>query len=1378
MIWLVEQKRARIAALAVVSLLSAFSSATWAAACDAVFTDGVQSHSPSGNVRLLYQSEISGGGSTISTPSLSTEQLVTCGGSSCAASGSAAASGSPSFVVGNGDDGSVTVSGGGNNNIFEGDYTSVTVNQQRRLTFNTSEAQYLMGSLTSNYQSEVRFRSGNYWIDGDMNIGQETVLNQLGGGTVRIFVNGNVNLGYQVESNNFSAGDFLIYATGNITFADQVQMNGFFYAAGQFSAGYRSQISGGVSGSEVQLNNEVAVDYAGGALGSVDFEPFCGAADAMPTLEAYWAMDEFGWSGTGGEVLDSSGNGNNGTAQNAADTGGDSPALSGDPGTCRYGEFDGSDDYIEVPGISNTLNATASLAFWIRTTQTGSNTVWEAPGVTGVELNAGTDDIFWGWLDASGRIGVSVGNDNTTRSSTPINNGAWRHVVLTRDHQAGTFKIYVDGVLNASGGIATGVIGTSYDGLGRIRDTGGAHKYFNGDLDEVRVYSGILTDAEVSDVMQETHPCADQICPDGTPAGGLLGDYYNQLNFAGGIVGQRADGPVNFNWGDGSPGVSGIDANQFSIEWNGQLRVTETGNYQFQTVSDDGIRFWIDSNGDGTEERLINNWNDHARQTNTSGSVSLTAGEVYPVRMRFYENGGQAEIRLRWSTPSSGGFVPIPAGPSPAVGSGLYHCVSTAPASYSLIHSDRGITCEAEQVTIVAQDTDGNPMAPPAGTLIELTSPTDADPGWLDNNLYTFTGTESSVIKYLRQTSPATFDITVTDYNVSTTSGPIEFTDAGLRFYGDLAQNPIPNQVAGTNYGDSVVRAVQTNTDTGACEARVEGPQSLDLGYECRNPATCVSGQTMALAGTTVQANNAGTSPSYTSVDVTFDSNGFAPIPFEYSDIGQIRLLGSLDLPAEDEDPAVTLLGVSSEFVVKPYTLALVRAEDAAGNANPGASGGGDGFVAAGEAFTAIVEARNAAGNPTPNFGNESTPQTARVELTNLVYPSGGSLGSLGASASFAPSGTPAQQENTSLSWDNVGSITLTPRLLEDNYLGAGDLVAETESGTIGRFYPFDLVVTNTSRGNACGIFSYLGQDAIELGMVLEARDAAGVKVSNYDTGLGYTETAEPDGSYTSMVAENDNSGNGNVFNGRVQATFEGSWVEGTGRFDATDAVVNRAGSMADGNPSSGDGPWPLLQIGLTEFIDPDNRPLADGFDMNATTSGVCGAGDCDAVALGDTMDLRFGRLVMDSAYGPEVLDLPAPFYTEYWDGTRFTRATIDNCTRIPREEMIFPGGSLTDDSNRTVAIGGGSTTASYNNLTGTEVVFGSGRAEQLFSAPGAGATGSFDVSVDLQALSWLRFDWDQDGDYNDELQLPPARIGFGSYRGHDRVIYWREVFE
>jgi glucose/arabinose dehydrogenase len=128
-----------------------------------------------------------------------------------------------------------------------------------------------------------------------------------------------------------------------------------------------------------------------------------------------------------------------------------------------------------------------------------------------------------------------------------------------------------------------------------------------------------------------------------TPPGvGLLGTYWNNINFTGTSF-TRLDPAVNFNWGTGAP-IPGIAADTFSVRWNGQVRAKVTGTHTFFTTSDDGVRLFV--NG----QLVIDNFTDHAA-TENSGTIALTGGQLYDIRMDMYENGGQAVAQLRWSAP-------------------------------------------------------------------------------------------------------------------------------------------------------------------------------------------------------------------------------------------------------------------------------------------------------------------------------------------------------------------------------------------------------------------------------------------------------------------------------------------------------------------------------------------------------------------------------------------------------------------------------------------------------------------------------------------------------------------------------------------------------
>lgn len=229
------------------------------------------------------------------------------------------------------------------------------------------------------------------------------------------------------------------------------------------------------------------------------------AVTPLPPSALEFRMDETSWNGTADEVIDSSGNDNHATARGGLNT--------VDPGhLCRAGDFDGVDDYIESNEVYDLLKGTSSMSFWIKTTQTGDDTGWRAPGIAGIEESGGSDDIFWGWLDASGRIGLSVANDFTTKSTIPINDDVYHHIVLTRDATSGAYKIYIDGNLNNSGTLTTGIIGNSFSSIGQIEDTGGTPEYFQGDLDEVKVFGSVLSDKDVTALSNETRVCPPTSC--------------------------------------------------------------------------------------------------------------------------------------------------------------------------------------------------------------------------------------------------------------------------------------------------------------------------------------------------------------------------------------------------------------------------------------------------------------------------------------------------------------------------------------------------------------------------------------------------------------------------------------------------------------------------------------------------------------------------------------------------------------------------------------------------------------------------------------------------------------------------------------------------
>ena len=138
----------------------------------------------------------------------------------------------------------------------------------------------------------------------------------------------------------------------------------------------------------------------------------------------------------------------------------------------------------------------------------------------------------------------------------------------------------------------------------------------------------------------------------GWPAGGLSASYFNNTSLSGTPVLQRTEN-VDFDWGAGSPAAA-VPVDNFSARWTGSLLVPTTGSYNFATVSDDGVRVWIN----GT--LVIDNWTPHGPTTNTASGIPLTAGQAVSVRIEYFEASGGATIRWQWQPPGASGYLAVP----------------------------------------------------------------------------------------------------------------------------------------------------------------------------------------------------------------------------------------------------------------------------------------------------------------------------------------------------------------------------------------------------------------------------------------------------------------------------------------------------------------------------------------------------------------------------------------------------------------------------------------------------------------------------------------------------------------------------------------------
>lgn len=204
--------------------------------------------------------------------------------------------------------------------------------------------------------------------------------------------------------------------------------------------------------------------------------------ESMPTsgLVAHWKMNEPNWDGTSNEVVDDSGNANNGTAYNGVNVTKQGIFNSA-------GDFDGVDDYVSVAD-SNTLDVLqTTLIGWIKPEVSDvSGAVVEKTQTYGIRLSGGKMNFVATTVN-------DAWSSATISSNTTMSSETWYHVAITYDGT--TTRYYLNGVADGTDTSHTGNLVNSTGSVKIGVDTNDV--YMNGLIDNVAIYNRVLTPAEI-----------------------------------------------------------------------------------------------------------------------------------------------------------------------------------------------------------------------------------------------------------------------------------------------------------------------------------------------------------------------------------------------------------------------------------------------------------------------------------------------------------------------------------------------------------------------------------------------------------------------------------------------------------------------------------------------------------------------------------------------------------------------------------------------------------------------------------------------------------------------------------------------------------------
>jgi len=200
-----------------------------------------------------------------------------------------------------------------------------------------------------------------------------------------------------------------------------------------------------------------------------------------PNLVGWWKLDD----GQGNLVLDWSSLGNHGTVL------GDPNWVQGQLGSAL--DLDGFDDCVDV-GDPNSLNITdqISLLAWIKT-GAASNSADQS------YITKGNDSYA---LRHSGDNNLQFRISETIVVGTPVQssfNDIWHHLAGTYD--GNLLILYVDGE-SQSTTVSTGAIAESVYNVNIGRESVGNRFYYDGVIDDVRIYNLALTEEEIKQAMR------------------------------------------------------------------------------------------------------------------------------------------------------------------------------------------------------------------------------------------------------------------------------------------------------------------------------------------------------------------------------------------------------------------------------------------------------------------------------------------------------------------------------------------------------------------------------------------------------------------------------------------------------------------------------------------------------------------------------------------------------------------------------------------------------------------------------------------------------------------------------------------------------------
>jgi len=776
-----------------------------------------------------------------------------------------------------------------------------------------------------------------------------------------------------------------------------------------------------------------------------------------------------------------------------------------------------------------------------------------------------------------------------------------------------------------------------------------------------------------------------------TQASGVTGLYFNQTSGSvktfeqfGAFTGSHSVAvhpTVDLEWTSSLPAPTGT-SNNFSGVIQGYLFAAFTDTYTFRTRSNDGVRVFIGK--ETIVDQSIPSYESNAFAVE-SYSVDLVQGKLYPVRVE-YKAGVQDPERLilQWSRLGDPIVTAVPT-------SNLRTCLpdgnttgsidNTAVDHFAIDHDEQGIYCLAESaITVGAYDNTDSLMTGFAGTINLSTNTgkgiwTTNGTGTLSNDgndngeaSYTFDSNDMGVasfnLKYDSGTTasqyPALVNINVV-YDLNNAITEANDLDPDLVFSPQgLVMKPADDElvmIAGTDKIINITAVGQTPTQNN-CDVieTYDGAKTLNFNYSYYPTVANIASSEVRPVHPTVEGNTVDQDGN-NQLPLSF-TNGKASINLKFKDAGRISL------SAADTVDTTINGGSTASFVSRPDRIAITGVSAASALDTTEAAN-----FTAGAGFNVTLQVLDSEDDLMPSF--KETTEGLRVTHT-LAAPIGGVDGTLtgGAAASWSP-GVIDGEFTSSLSWDEVGFISLTASMNSSNYLGVNDLGDAVTDGTIsnvGRFKPAKLGVEATvasiqldTTSNACGFIYQTkpgGNDSEEQLLTFDSTAYPAISIK----GLSATNTTTYNYAHSDFWRLNES---GLLASYANTVTGQNAVFKANRNAPRVSAATNTQGyreyiydnesfgyEKLGGTQASADLPFtPAFTMSVSGAVltdaddvkfDPDNDDVANDF----TAFDAISTDPTDPTGL---PQVRYGRIIGDHVYGSGLDPMTINVTAQYW---------------------------------------------------------------------------------------------------------------------------------